>query len=261
MGCDIHLHVEKFENGGWVYIEPLHTSRWGDKTWAPQVDGHRDWDSDPRNRNYQLFAFLANVRNGKGFAGVDTGDAVKPQVAGRGIPSDTCHIDPLYDEEGEIVGGHDWLGEHSFTYATLHELLSLPWDMTFTERGLVTIDEYKVFLEKGSPDSWCGGVSGDDVRILSIEDIQSMDTVIFTGDDYIKIEWRSRPLERCAFRRWLINVLLPLSPPTPGRWACLYCGHMHKESDLECVHCKAPRGDDERVGDPRNIRVVMGFDS
>jgi len=266
MGCDIHLYVEKFVDGRWVSVEPAYEvkyygSSW--KSWAPQVDGHNDWENDPTNRDYQLFAFLANVRNGYGFAGVDTGDAVIPQVAGRGIPSDTAWIEPTYDDDGEQVAGSAWLGEHSFTHATLHELLGLPWDMEFTHRGVVNQQEYIEFITKGSPSSWCGDVSGPNVRVFDreIPFARLLTDGALTENDYVRIEWKSKPLENCSFVRWLRNMLLPLSPPTPGVWTCLYCGHMRKESDLECVHCKAPRGDDERVGDPRNIRVVMGFDS
>lgn len=40
------------------------------------------------NRNYDLFAALADVRNGVGFAGVKTGKAIEPIAMPRGIPDD-----------------------------------------------------------------------------------------------------------------------------------------------------------------------------
>jgi hypothetical protein len=43
------------------------------------------WD---QGRHYFLFAWLADVRNGKGFAGIVTGEAIRPLSAPRGIPPD-----------------------------------------------------------------------------------------------------------------------------------------------------------------------------
>lgn len=49
----------------------------------------KQWEDIPHkyemNRHYQLFAMLAGVRNGTGFAGVKTGEPVKPISEPRGV--------------------------------------------------------------------------------------------------------------------------------------------------------------------------------
>lgn len=71
MGCDIHLTVEAFRDGSWRCV-PNDCGDWYD------------------NRNYDVFAILADVRNGSGFAGVSTGEGFAPIAPRRGIPADAC---------------------------------------------------------------------------------------------------------------------------------------------------------------------------
>ena len=67
MGCDIHSLAQVRKNGKWVTV--LQT-----------VAGD--------HRNYDTFAVLADVRNGYGFAGCDTGDGFEPISEPKGFPSD-----------------------------------------------------------------------------------------------------------------------------------------------------------------------------
>jgi len=46
-----------------------------------------EWYGD---RNYNAFAILADVRNGYGFAGCDTGDGFVPISTPKGFPDDMC---------------------------------------------------------------------------------------------------------------------------------------------------------------------------
>ena len=63
MGTDIHINVDRLsENGHWIRTDL-------------QVD---------EDRNYDLFAILADVRNGEGCAGVRTGDGFVPISEPRG---------------------------------------------------------------------------------------------------------------------------------------------------------------------------------
>lgn len=61
-----------------------------DKTTSQWVDVPSNYKQD---RHYQLFAVLAGVRNGHGFARVRTGEAVKPIAEPRGLPKDFALID------------------------------------------------------------------------------------------------------------------------------------------------------------------------
>jgi hypothetical protein len=143
MGCDIHPYVEVRKNGLWV------------KSDVKVPDG----------RNYWAFGKLANVRNGEGFAGCDTGDAVRPISEPRGLPADTSIRDnnAEYDSPDSV-----WLGDHSYSWVTLDELLAIDLDATITQRGMVSPEQAKAFRERGEhPDSWCGWTS--DTSAVQIE--------------------------------------------------------------------------------------------
>src|SRR5438105_2721170 len=96
-----------------------------------------------QDRHYQLFAVLAGVRNGRGFAGVPYGEAVRPIRQPRGLPADFevddeshpiatfDHMDPrragyrrespeLYADEPMAV----WMGDHSHSWLTGDEMLA-----------------------------------------------------------------------------------------------------------------------------------------
>src|SRR4030095_12024926 len=87
-------------------------------------------------RRYSLFGILGNVRNGSGFAGVDTGDSWPSITDRRGLPADSP-IDINRESDYDEPDGKHWLGDHSHTYVTLDELLAFDWDGTVCEtRGL-----------------------------------------------------------------------------------------------------------------------------
>ena len=97
MGTDIHggfIKVVKDENGDVVSKQPIKTN----------------WNFD---RNYTLFAILAGVRNGYGFAGCYRHEPLQPIAEGRGLPE----FISVVEEFG------CWLGEHSYTYMTVNEIL------------------------------------------------------------------------------------------------------------------------------------------
>ena len=70
MGTDIHIVVEIYKDHGWHLTDIV-----------PSQD-----------RNYRAFAVLADVRNGYGFAGFSTGDAVIPISEPRGLPDDMSPV-------------------------------------------------------------------------------------------------------------------------------------------------------------------------
>lgn len=72
-------------------------------------------------RNYNLFAILANLRNGRGFAGVLTGEPTVPIDAPRGVPDDASLA---YRNEVDNWGTDG----HSHSWFSLHELLAYDWD-------------------------------------------------------------------------------------------------------------------------------------
>lgn len=158
MGCDIHLFVERREDGVWKSLD----------TWQTEKDDGReylsvDYDRQFYNgRNYNLFAILADVRNGRGFAGIKTGEGFIPIAPPRGVPDDANDNYKKYVEQ--------WDGDgHSHSYFTVAELLAYDWTQTTTLTGWIdaaTFAEWE-FWGRGrgeAPDGWCGGISGHDIQ-------------------------------------------------------------------------------------------------
>lgn len=122
MGTDIHVYTEyrNQETGEWHPLYPLQDNPY----WNADDPDHEDgpeWDMREHrlDRNYGLFAILADVRNGAGFAGVDTGDPIEPIDMPRGWPDD------LSAESVQYVVP---CLEHTPTWFSLEELQRFDWD-------------------------------------------------------------------------------------------------------------------------------------
>lgn len=135
------------------------------------------------NRDYTLFAILAGIRNGFGVAGHYRHEPLEPITQGRGLPfgltvqDETCEelYNPWYgtewgDPDDEEFGC--WMGDHSYTYMTCKEILEWKgWDLYLLRGGVVDVEHYKETIQKGlNPDHWCGGISGQEVNVVSQED-------------------------------------------------------------------------------------------
>lgn len=142
MGTDVHAIVQVKINGKWETKE------------VPDM-----------GRNYLLFAVLADVRNGYGFAGVPTHKPITPIGEPRGLPEDLTLID------GEYVEGFNrymnflqtktWLGDHSHSWLTFHEIKNYDWEQTIDRCGYVDKEIAEKTPEGEQPESWCGGTSDD----------------------------------------------------------------------------------------------------
>lgn len=156
------------------------------ETWVPEVGKSREeWYDD---RNYDVFAILADVRNGYGFAGVDTGDAWPIIAEPRGVPDDCS------PEVAKYMEHYD----HTPSYVYLDEIARFDWGYQRKSRGVVDAEQYAVFKEQGQPNSWSGDVNGGRVRKVSNA---VMDRMIADGEDldhvYTKVEWVVTAGERC----------------------------------------------------------------
>lgn len=178
MGTDIHGVFQKRTPEGWKDIPSEYT----------------------QDRHYMLFAWLGNVRNGTGFAGVPTHDPIKPLSDGRGYPDDfevddddyhpnteMGNIDPrrrkwvdLDDEDGH--GLNIWMGDHSHSWVTGDEVLAgeLP---TITRTGIIERAQYEAWDKVSQPGSWAGGVSGPGVKIGDMDSLTDDDT-------YVRVRWQ-----------------------------------------------------------------------
>lgn len=190
MGCDIHCYAEVKKNGKWVKV--------GNKFKNPyyrEIRGQSRYiDSPCIERNYDLFAILANVRNEDGFKAIS-----KP----KGIPKDVSkRIKEMVEEWGDEAHSHSW--------HTLKDLLKWNWDQVVTRRGIVDIEEYKNFKKRGYPRSWGRDVWGSNLYIISSEE---MDKLIKSGEKkstkryYVKIKWKES--YRDAVGKWFFKETLP----------------------------------------------------
>ena len=164
MGCDIHLHVEvkDSETGTWKMFR-------GNERENPYYDAEYALDCPGSiyaeriipeqfyaGRNYDLFAILADVRNGYGFAGCDTGDGFVPICKPKGLPED---LSPEVRGDADHWG---WDG-HSHSWHTLVDLQKYDWDRTTKLRGYVSPEAARMFKETGElPGGWCGWTSQED---------------------------------------------------------------------------------------------------
>lgn len=177
MGADIHGVFQRRVNDEWLDVPSEYT-----------------WD-----RHYALFALLANVRNGFGFAGVVTGQAVKPIATPRGLPDDFVIINdgethPIPDElasEWELQDAKErheppsiWMGDHSHSWLTSDEILSHNWPVVW-KCGIVAIKDFNNWDGVSAPQSYCGVISGG--RVIVAEN--PCDVVDETT--HVRIFWRS----------------------------------------------------------------------
>lgn len=158
MGCDIHMAVEVLKDGIWT----AH----GAKTETAYGDPYLSWDEPNTGRSYDLFAILANVRNGHGFAGIKTGEGFNPISEPRGIPSDAS---PEYREWAGEMGGDG----HSHSYFTVAELLAYDWTQTTGHQGYVNLKGFAETLARGKPSSWSGDISGGGIVKLPFEGVKA----------------------------------------------------------------------------------------
>lgn len=230
MGCDVHIYVEKKIDGQWQAIKGVN---------EPDVEQYEIWAEEDKakgertywqerlasaeagelhfiysGRNYELFAMLADVRNGRGFAGCDTGDRLNPIAEPKGLPED---VSP------EAAKGADEWGcdGHSHSYLTVRELLEYDWNQINVLRGFVNENEYRHFKEHGEPDGWCGGVGGPGVAKITNAQMDELlaDPATHKEDGkyyYTQIQW-SLPYHASAgsFYTWSLPKLKELAGDDP----------------------------------------------
>src|SRR5262249_2591595 len=130
--------------------------------------------------NYNLFGILANVRNGSGFAGCDTGDGFVPISVPRGLPGDVSD---------EVRAETNRWGEdgHSHSWFTVAELLAYDWTQTTRLRGFVSAVNYYEWnrwrrQEGEGPDSYSGDIWGAGIEKVSEDEIRRRIEALTGGD-------------------------------------------------------------------------------
>jgi hypothetical protein len=159
MGCDIHFYVEKKNKAGTKWVS---ADVWEKDDNYVHVPYEKRYYS---GRNYNLFAILADVRNGSGFAGCKTGEGFNPISQPKGLPDD---VSKEMKQASEGMGGDG----HSHSWFTLRELLDYDWTQTTKLQGWCDFKTWETWSRWDrahglGPESYCGGVEGREVAHIS----------------------------------------------------------------------------------------------
>lgn len=230
MGCDIHMYVERKVNGLWVSAIERERNEYYDR----YPESEREWSTPDfyDGRNYDLFAILANVRNGRGFAGIPTGSGFKPIAMPRGLPDDVS---------SEVKAESDYWGSdgHSHSYLTVAEILRFDWTQTATKIGVLSASEFlewdRYDRQRGrSPKEWHGEITGPRIQHIDAGEMERrcvdikcyMHQVELTAelqrrglsDTYAQFNWQI-PYHRTCAEFWSETVprLLALGSPEDVR--------------------------------------------
>jgi len=198
MGTDIHFKLETYEDGMWKdqpfqIVWEGRKPKFADRPIAPSVFA---------NRNYNLFAILADVRNGHGFAGIRTGEGWPSIAANRGVPK---------DYQGEIPG------DHSLTWMTLQELKEFGWDEVETYLyGVIPAADYETLTPGFPPKNYAGDVGGYDVKVYTPGEYAfAKRQQILAPHSYVRVSWRMTA--RAATYNWVGEVVPWLETVAAGR--------------------------------------------
>lgn len=237
MGCDIHLYVEK-------RVNPSHDWESADK-WTTEKGATRptvDYgDHFYNDRCYSLFAMLADVRNGHGFAGIKTGEGFVPIAIPRGLPQD---VSPNLAAECKDYG----VDGHSHSYLTLEELLAYDWTQESMLLGHLHGYDYREWnrwaRKRGhSPNSWAGSIGGGGIMHITN---QEMEQII------VRLENEAESLPRKDQEQYIKDGLRDYV--TECTWSQKYyqCAAGFLSTCLPRLL---------RLGKPENVRIVFWFDN
>lgn len=240
MGCDIHLYVEVYDEKQQKWISA--------DQWKKDEDGYVSVENGYFDgRSYNTFAILANVRNGRGFAGIDTGNGFNPISSPKGIP---------YDVSPEVSAKYeDWGGDaHSASYLSAKELLDYDWTQETSLRGQVEMKEYRNWSEFGkrygkSPESYCGSCEGPGVRHISMAEADQMLKPLNQELSQVRRESHSKYLAKLKEQEASYESVFVSSQWTQKYYQCT----------TKFLSETMPRL--WRLGSPDKVRIVFWFDN
>lgn len=170
-------------------------------------DGWRDvpmaWDQD---RHYFLFAWLAGVRNGFGFAGCPTHTPIAPLAEPRGYPPDFevdddnhpttleayCPRRRGWLDDAEKGAPKFYMGDHTYSWLTADEILQGKRPDRVWQTGIVPRAFFDAWDGHTPPNEWSGGISGGGVKVAeSPTDVEPEST-------HVRIWW-IRPDDELAY--------------------------------------------------------------
>ncbi len=204
MGTDIHMYVERklTDIGKWKYT-PMDV-----------------WE----DRNYDVFAMLANVRNGHGFAGVPTSSGFEILAEPRGMPVDASeHVrtERSWDHtpswlllkeilDAERHGYFDKVSTHVGVIPLVGEVSPFPWRSISYVSWLAS--------GRGKPASASSSVFGKNVITVDEDEAQRLIAKGYVGPTpesptvyYVAISWTSTYRDSAKrFLAWIHDSVCPL---------------------------------------------------
>jgi hypothetical protein len=139
MGCDIHLYVEKKVNNEWKTVKGPNPY-YGRFDWEKHKMKFGNWIYS--GRDYDFFAFLADVRNDGG---------IMPLSAPKELPEDVSSYIKNTSEAWGIDG-------HSHSYFTLKELKKAEMKQKYIKDPLENVIKILSEVQLSEPD--------EDIRIV-----------------------------------------------------------------------------------------------
>lgn len=132
------------------------------------------------DRHYMLFAWLADVRNGTGFAGVITHTPLIPLQVSRGIPRDDI------EREEYFFGDHNkgWLGADEI----IEGARTLP---RIAKAGIISIEEFRAW-DGAEPAMYSGFISGPRIVVKRASEADAATT-------HVSVEWLQETKEELAY--------------------------------------------------------------
>lgn len=220
MGCDIHISIQRQNaDGAWVEIP------WQETPWDENKPTLPDIAVAPKgfgNRNYDLFAILADVRNGYGFAGCLTCEPWPPIAQPRGLPEGFSEdaVLPNPDMRHYASSEHEprWLGDHSHSWLLLSELDAFAWDLTCSRQyGYVEAAVYEELKDRNlPPPDYCGGISGKGIVEYTPERYEAAKADgTLAEHPYVRMSWTETARE--ATSDWPGQVLPWLASLADGQ--------------------------------------------
>lgn len=266
MGCDIHFYVERKVDGKWVSADKWTPNKYAGDEGEPSMCVEYE-DRFYRDRNYDLFSMLANVRNGFGFAGCDTGDGFKPIAMPRNLPFD---VSPEVKDESDRYG----CDGHSHSWLTLAELKSYDWKGQVSKhRGWVDAWNFVLWRKGGKPQSWSDGISGQMVEHISNQKMAWLvdpanDEIIFEGDEPQPGSFQDRGYTTSLQRKMKQAGSFPagsLGAEITDRGTSYYVlvewDESYYESVKDFVDKLLPKLEALSYGKLENVRIVFWFDN
>lgn len=229
MGCDIHTFAEvrnkktgQWEQTGKIFVNPFYSESRESQVDEDGFEWNAKMTTEPyQGRNYDLFAILADVRNGRGFAGIKTGEGFVPIEDPRGVPEDAS---PSVADEIRDYGSDG----HSHSWFTVAELLAYDWDQQTIIEGVIPYEEFiKLKGTNQSPKGWSAGISGPGIVTYDQDEVPE--------DIQDRIERGERPY-------------------VAYRWAIKYRAHTQYFLETTIPALQA-------LGEPDDVRMVFFFDN